>query len=399
MKLNLIKSTVFASGRRWVPVLLASLCLVWVAFISGSAQLKGLKRVTSLQLGQAAGGARVSVISDGALNDYEAFRRGDRFYVKIPQAEFTFSQPSFRGDGFDDVQIQKVGDSVIVSFKLQPGASAHVEERSNRLEVIFNAPNRGQLSKATNNTPAIVNNSSASQNNQDRQRAAAGPAPSDTPQTSRARVVNVSRSENIEAPRQPVQRARTESSQGRSTVANKSSAQSSVLPAASPMPTQIYSATPSYTPATSSSTPYNSPGSKSSSVSGNSAKSWFSNRKGSLLAALVLAGALALVAGLLYRGRTKRPGVARDKRPLAQPKYEADAELKDLSELTVPQPERVSRVTQSNEAPLKTDWHRPVFASAAEAAAGRADVLPKPSVSSVVVADSSVSEEREVFEL
>jgi len=34
----------------------------------------------------------VTIVSDSALNDYEAFRRGDRFYVKIPQAEFAFSQ-------------------------------------------------------------------------------------------------------------------------------------------------------------------------------------------------------------------------------------------------------------------------------------------------------------------
>ena len=104
MKFNLIKSTVFANGWRCGAVLLASVCIVWVAFISSSAQLKTQKHVTSLEIGQASEGARVPVISDSALNDYEAFRRGDRFYVKIPLAEFAFSQPRFHGDGFDDVQ-------------------------------------------------------------------------------------------------------------------------------------------------------------------------------------------------------------------------------------------------------------------------------------------------------
>lgn len=79
----------------------------------------------------------MTVVSDSALNDYEAFRRGDRFYVKIPLADFSSALPQLRADGFEDVQVQRVGDNVVVSFKLQPGATARVEQRSNRLDVIF----------------------------------------------------------------------------------------------------------------------------------------------------------------------------------------------------------------------------------------------------------------------
>src|SRR6185503_11067741 len=207
MKLNLIKSTLFANGWRCAAILLATICLVWVAFISSSAQLKTEKHVTSLQLGQAAEGARVTIISDEALNDYEAFRRGDRFYVRIPQAAFAFAQPTFHGDGFDDVQVQRVGDSVVVSFKLQPGASARVDERSNRLDVIFTAPNRNRRATVTSNPNSTgVNSAAQNQGSQERQRAAAGPAPSDSAQNSRERFANARRNDSNETPRQPAQR-------------------------------------------------------------------------------------------------------------------------------------------------------------------------------------------------
>lgn len=86
--------------------------------------------------------------TDSALSDYEAFRRGDRFYVKIPSAEFTSAVPHLRADGFEDVQGERVGDSVIVSFKLQPGASARVHQRLNGLDVVFSAPGRNLFNPA-----------------------------------------------------------------------------------------------------------------------------------------------------------------------------------------------------------------------------------------------------------
>jgi hypothetical protein len=406
MKLKCIKLRLLANGSRCTAVLLASVCLIWAGFISSSAQLKTQKHVTSLQLGQAAEGARVTVISDGTLNDYEAFRRGDRFYVKIPQAEFAFSQPNFHGDGFDDVQVQKVGDSVVVSFKLQPGASAHVEEHSNRLDVIFNAPNRSQRTNvASNPTSAGVNRSSANQGSQDRQRAAAGPEPSDGPQTSRQRFVTGRRNESNETVRQPAQSTKTQHNQGKPNTLNTARAATPPAATVASPPVRNYP-TPSYTPATATITPLSSTGSKPTGVSVNSAKTlgeWFSaNQKGSLLGALLLAGALVLVVALLYRGRTKKGGAPRAKTPLAQPKYDSKA---NLNELTVSRPDDKPAVAApSGEAPQKSDWSRvasqPVFASAGEASAGRTANRSQPSNNSVVVADNqSVNEEREVFEL
>jgi hypothetical protein len=413
MKINLIKSTVFANGWRCGAVLLASVGLVWVAFISSSAQLKTQRHVTSLEMGQATEGARVTVISDSALNDYEAFRRGDYFYVKIPLAEFAFSQPRFHGNGFDDVQVQKVGDSVVISFKLQLGASAHVDQHSNRLDVIFAAPNRSQrgniASVATNRTASAgVNRSSANQGNQDRQRDAAGPVPSDWSQISRERFANGRRNEVGETPRRPAQNAKAESKQGRTSPPNNTPVgSSSSVNVASPAPVPNYPASSSYTPATATSTPISSTGSKPAGVSANSpnwnkVRDWFSaNRKASLLGALVLAGLLVALAAFLYRRQKTETKATRVKRPLAQPKYDSKVELDEFS---ASWPERVpADASPVSKASQKSDWSRvasqPAFAPAAEVPASHAAVPSKPFSSAIVAGSESVSEEREVFEL
>jgi hypothetical protein len=106
----------------------------------GAAQMRNQTHVTALQLGEAPEGSRVTVVADSPLDGYEGFRRGNRFYVKIPLADFTSAVPHFRADGFEDVQVQRVGDNLIISFKLEPGAAALVDQRANRLDVIFSAP-------------------------------------------------------------------------------------------------------------------------------------------------------------------------------------------------------------------------------------------------------------------
>lgn len=189
MKINFLKTLVLRNRTRCSLALLASLISIWFALTPGAAQSKLQKRITSLQIGEANEGARVTIVSDSLLNDYEAFRRGDRFYVRIPMADFTAGKPGFRGDGFEDVQVQKVGDSVVVSFKLQPGASARVDQHSNRLDVIFAAPNRmartTRTNAGSNRTAYIPTDGIVRANNpqtmQHRQRDAAGPMPPDSP--------------------------------------------------------------------------------------------------------------------------------------------------------------------------------------------------------------------------
>ena len=94
------------------------------------------QHVATLHSSDSPEGSRVALNSDQSLNDYEAYRRGDRFYVKIPAAEVPRTD-AIRGRGFADVKAQRNGDSTVISFQLQPGATARVEQRSNRLDVVF----------------------------------------------------------------------------------------------------------------------------------------------------------------------------------------------------------------------------------------------------------------------
>jgi hypothetical protein len=403
MKISWNNSTVVSNRWRCGAVLLASVCIVWVAFISSSAQLKAQKRVTSVEMGQATQGARVSVISDSPLSDYEAFRRGDRFYVKIPLAEFSFSQPRFHGNGFDDVQVQKVGDSVVVSFKLQLGASAHVEQHANRLEVIFTAANRGQYaSVASNRSTSVTKDISGTQGNQDRQRDAAGPMPSDVPRVTRERYAAGRGHEVNAAQDQPARIARAQNSRNQTnSINNRRLSSSTPGNIASPTPVPNYPASSSYTPA-STPVPSLKPGVVSANSQNSKMRSWFlANRKAALLAALVLVALLALAAAFFYRRRTTKSLETRVNRPLAQPKYDSKM---DLDELTASPAEPGPVVAPITQEATKSGWNRaasePAFAPAAEVAASHAAAFSKQPNSSVAVADNKVGkEEREVFEL
>src|ERR1044071_5883608 len=245
MKINLINSKVVAT--RWnFGILAAGVCLVWVAFLSGAAKVSNDKRIAAVQLGSGAEGARVTIVSDAGLNDYEAFRRGERFYVRIPLAEFTAPKPGFHGDGFDDVQVQKVGDSVVVSFKLQPGASARVDQHGNRLEVIFTSIARTQRSVAN-----VSNNRATPQNttavavpgNTDRQRDVVGPAPSDSSSSSRGRFVNERPAARGSSQHQPSPVAASEARPRRTNSApNPTTAKASPVSSVSPTPQPNYPA-------------------------------------------------------------------------------------------------------------------------------------------------------------
>ena len=106
--------------------------------------------VATLRASDSSEGSRVAISSDQSLNNYEAYRRGDRFYVKIPAADVPRPE-AVRGRGFADVKAQRAGDSTVLSFRLQPGATAHVEQRANKLDVVVSVPG---------GTPAVAANRS-----------------------------------------------------------------------------------------------------------------------------------------------------------------------------------------------------------------------------------------------
>lgn len=374
MKINFLKSLVLRNNARCALALLAFLFAIWFTLAPGAAQSRNQKRITSLHVGEATEGSRVTVVSDGALNDYEAFRRGDRFYVRIPQADFGAGQPGFRGDGFEDVRVQKVGDSVVISFRLQPGATARVDQRSNRLEVIFSAPNktaRSSRPNAASNRTYVPTDGIVRLNNSQTVRRptrdAAGPLPPGSPggpQTTRERVVtdgvrgsNPPRNSVVTTtPREDASRrgkgrsagdagsslgetssrptksgtpSSTAKSETPSTVSKSNS--SSNASRYEPSPTVMPSSSPSY-PALSTATPASPVASQTAvkSSTGNGSPNWKSradiamrwvkaNRQAALLGGLLLVVLLVFLA-LLFRRRKSVVKVKRPATTLAQPK-------------------------------------------------------------------------------
>lgn len=114
------------------------------------------KHAATVRANDSSEGSRVSISSETTLDDYEAYRRGDRFYVKLPGIEISPAQAKMRARGFGDVSVQKSGGSTLLSFHLQPGTIARVDQRSNRLEVVFTVPGgspSATLSDSTGTTP------------------------------------------------------------------------------------------------------------------------------------------------------------------------------------------------------------------------------------------------------
>ncbi len=124
-------------------------------------------------------GSRVSIFSDSTLDDYEAYRRGDRFYVKLPAVEVSQAQAKVHARGFEDVNVQKSGSNTLLSFHLQPGTTARVDQRGNRLEVIFTTPGGSQTAASASSSAAINPSSNDSVNS-------ATSAPGSTPETAKS---------------------------------------------------------------------------------------------------------------------------------------------------------------------------------------------------------------------
>ena len=154
-----------ASFRRFLATVLAAVCGVAVlAFIRSPVATtqsriiapqqnsnNSAKRqpVATLRANDSAEGSRVALTANQSLNDYEAYRRGDRFYVRIPAADVPRPE-AVRGRAFGDVKVQRGASDTVVSFRLQPGATARVEQRGNKLDVVFTMPGaRAGASTAT----------------------------------------------------------------------------------------------------------------------------------------------------------------------------------------------------------------------------------------------------------
>ena len=319
----------------------AALCLICFSLTQGASQLTSTKRITAVQVGESAEGSRVIVTGDSLLDDYEAFRRGDRFYVRIPSADFVAASPRFQGHGFEDVQVQKVGDSVVISFRLHPGAHARVIGTANRLEVVFTSPNHVANNNSVNAVRNRVTRNSgaekipATRTSSKTGSDAAGPMPPDSPTTSTDYSVQHAASTapgsqtSAEALR-PNAGSRNGAVPAGTPASNSPATTATPYPTTSPYSAAYPAATSTYTPA-----PVHSVAQTNDKVSSLESRGRVflqgvrTNKTVSAGAGLAALGLLGVVLFLLYRGRRNRHA-AKAKGFRAQPKYSPDVELEDM---------------------------------------------------------------------
>ncbi|HYE14017.1 MAG TPA: hypothetical protein VD968_06210, partial [Pyrinomonadaceae bacterium] len=146
---------------------------------SGAQAPDRTKRVFVGRGADGAQGSRVTIKSDDTLNDYSAYRSGDRFYVVLPKADASAVARGGSGRGYSDMQVQQRGDNVVLSYRVQPGAKPRVEQKFNRLDVIFDVQDGGAQQ------PAQGGQQAAESRPAQQQQAPASSAPSNTstPQT------------------------------------------------------------------------------------------------------------------------------------------------------------------------------------------------------------------------
>jgi hypothetical protein len=125
-------------------IFLITLCaLVFCAGTSVKAQNNlrpQLRRIASLRGIDLPEGSRVTLTSDASLDDYTAYRNADSFHVVIPQTEYSSVINDLKnGRGFTNIEVARRGADLELSFRLEPGATASVSQKFNRLDIIFNA--------------------------------------------------------------------------------------------------------------------------------------------------------------------------------------------------------------------------------------------------------------------
>ncbi|HVF51485.1 MAG TPA: DUF5916 domain-containing protein [Pyrinomonadaceae bacterium] len=95
------------------------------------------RRLVPLRTSDTAAGSRVVISSDTPIDDYAAYRNGNRFFLLIPRAEAADLQSQLAGRGFTLAQVETKGEDVLLTFTLDEGATARVNQKFNRLEVLF----------------------------------------------------------------------------------------------------------------------------------------------------------------------------------------------------------------------------------------------------------------------
>jgi hypothetical protein len=96
------------------------------------------KRLVTVRRSETTDGLRLTLVSDTPLGDYRSFAEGERVYVMIPRAAFLAARREEKsGRGFAEMLIEQREETVLLSFRLQQGATVAVNQNFNRLDIIF----------------------------------------------------------------------------------------------------------------------------------------------------------------------------------------------------------------------------------------------------------------------
>jgi hypothetical protein len=114
------------------------------------------KSLAPIRKDEAPEGSRLTITYNEPLSDYAAYRRGNQFVVVIPKADAPRISSGLRGRGFESVQVEKRGDDTVLSFRIQPGVKARVDQQFNRLEVIFSSPGQTEAKATTQQATAAA---------------------------------------------------------------------------------------------------------------------------------------------------------------------------------------------------------------------------------------------------
>lgn len=104
--------------------------------LAAAAQAKA-RRIVTLRHNDTTEGSRCTITSDSQLDNYSSYVEGERFFVRVPQSNLVKTHTRPTGSGFADMRVEQSGDDVIISFLLQSGATVHLNQSFNRLEINF----------------------------------------------------------------------------------------------------------------------------------------------------------------------------------------------------------------------------------------------------------------------
>ena len=131
--------------RNWPSGLLRLLLITLLLYALAPAALASSgdvqprkKRVVAIRRSETPDGARFTLVSDSALDDYKSYAEGERLFVLVPRASLSSARGELaHGRGFADLRVEEREDGLLISFRLQTGATVAVNQTFNRLDLLF----------------------------------------------------------------------------------------------------------------------------------------------------------------------------------------------------------------------------------------------------------------------